>query len=241
MEGSVKVGEGAFGEVFKIGVKEDSSVLKIVPFGGDVQINDKQTAVEDVVSEVTISIALSRLRDGQKSRTDGFVEVRGAHVLEGAYPAHLLRLWDDFAHKFTENERPDKLGNGQKFIALEFNNAGRDLEKFVFRDAGQALQAWRQVAHTLAVAEEQLQFEHRDLHWSVSRSAHFLALTFSCRGNVLIKETKAGEVVDCRLAGDTYKVETKGVHATIIDFSLSRAVVDGQHIFNNLAEDPSIF
>ena len=53
MEGAVKVGEGAFGEVFTVGRKEGASVLKIIPFGGDVDINDeKQTTVEDIISEV---------------------------------------------------------------------------------------------------------------------------------------------------------------------------------------------
>ena len=53
MEGAVKVGEGAFGEVFRVGIKEGASVLKIIPFGGDIDINqEKQTTVEDIISEV---------------------------------------------------------------------------------------------------------------------------------------------------------------------------------------------
>ena len=53
MEGAVKVGEGAFGEVFRVGVKEGASVLKIIPFGGDIDINqEKQTTVADIISEV---------------------------------------------------------------------------------------------------------------------------------------------------------------------------------------------
>ena len=155
-------------------------------------------------------MALSALRRGQQHRTDGFVEVRRAGVFRGDYPGHLLALWDQFEQeKGTENERPDKLGADQRFLALEFNNAGRDLEKFVFGNASQV----------------PARFEHRDLHW----------------GNVLIKEVKAGQKVEYRMGGDLYKVATEGVVATIIDFSLSRAVVDGQLIYNNLAEDPSVF
>ena len=53
MEGAVKLGEGAFGEVFRVGIKEGASVLKIIPFGGDIDINqEKQTTVEDIISEV---------------------------------------------------------------------------------------------------------------------------------------------------------------------------------------------
>ena len=53
------------------------------------------------------------------------MEVRRAHVFSGDYPSQLLGLWDKFSEeKGTENERPDKLGHDQTYIALEFNNAG---------------------------------------------------------------------------------------------------------------------
>ena len=47
-----------------------------------------------------------------------------------------------------------------------------------------------QVAHTLAVAEEAMEFEHRDLHW----------------GNVLVKEVKGTRVCEYKLDGDVFKV-----------------------------------
>ena len=101
------------------------------------------------------------------------------------------------------------------------------MEKYVFRNACQALAAWRQVVHTLAVAEAQLEFEHRDLHW----------------GNILIKPTTE-KTVTFTVDNKKYCVETEGVKTTIIDFSLSRLTseaVDGCTIFNNLAEDPTLF
>jgi len=227
LEGSKKVGEGAFGEVFLLGSEgEDRPVLKVVPIDGDIPVNgEDQTTVEAMFSEVIISSSLSKLRMGFSNLTAGFVEVRGCHVFQGEYPPQLLQLWDEYneEHK-SENDRPDNLPVDQKFIALEFNNGGKDLEKFVFRDATQALHAWKQVAHTLAVAEEGLKFEHRDLHW----------------GNVLVKETTQ-KTVDFTLGGDTYQVETGGVLTTIIDFSLSRLAMDNVIIFNNLSEDPTLF
>ena len=39
----------------------------------------------------------------------------------------------------------------------------------------------------------------------------------------------------------SFQVESEETLATIIDFSLSRAEVEGQLIFNNLAEDPAVF
>ena len=139
----------------------------------------------------------------------------------------MLQLWDDYdAEKTSENIRPDYLPRDQLYVSLEFNNGGRDLEKYEFKNATQALSAWVQVVHTLAVAESVLNFEHRDLHW----------------GNILIKESEKKNV-NFTLDGDSYTVETLGVETTIIDFSLSRLTSEADKctIFNNLAADPTLF
>lgn len=64
---------------------------------------------------------------------------------------------------------------------------------------------FEQVTFSLAVAEEALQFEHRDLHW----------------GNVLVKKTDV-KVVDYVVLGQSFQVESHGVQVSIIDFTLSR-------------------
>lgn len=224
-----KVGEGAFGEVFLLGCDGPSKpVLKVVPVAGDIEVNgEEQTKLDEMLSEVVISKSLSCLRSGSINRTDGFVEVRQCHLFQGEYPEKLLELWDDYdAEKTSENDRPDYMPRDQLYIGLEFNNGGRDLEKFEFSNATQALAAWKQVIHTVAVAENDLDFEHRDLHW----------------GNVLVKETKE-TVVNFNLGGDIFQVNTQGVLITIIDFSLSRLASkeDDVTIFKDLANDPTIF
>lgn len=55
------------------------------------------------------------------------------------------------------------------------------------------------------MAEEALEFEHRDLHI----------------GNVLVKKS-THKSTNYRLLGTDYKVENHGVEACIIDFTLSR-------------------
>ena len=228
LQSSKKVGEGAFGEVFLVNSPEITSqpVLKVVPIGGKLEVNgEEQTTFEDISSEVKISSILSKLREGKKNMTEGFVELRNCNVFQGKYPESLLHLWDQFDdEKRSENDRPDFFPADQHFIALEYGNGGRDLEKFVFRHPGQAWAAWQQVAHTLAVAELELSFEHRDLHW----------------GNVLVKETKEKEV-QYRLAGDTFTVDTEGVSISIIDFSLSRLSTGGHTIFSDKTTDPTLF
>jgi len=225
---SLKVGEGAFGEVFLINSSEvNKPVLKVVPIGGDIEVNgEEQTTYEDILSEVTISSYLSDLRSGTRNQTSGFVELRKCNVFEGKYPDSLLTLWDKFdEEKESENDRPDMFPNEQRYIALEYGNGGKDLEKFVFRHPTQALAAWNQVAHTLAVAELQLKFEHRDLHW----------------GNVLVKETKEVKQVQFILDGDTFEVDTEGVVTNIIDFSLSRLTMNEATIFSDKTNDPTLF
>lgn len=53
--------------------------------------------------------------------------------------------------------------------------------------------------------KQRLEFEHRDLHW----------------GNVLVAHTEAS-TIKYTVDGVEYEVETCGVHANIIDYTLSR-------------------
>jgi serine/threonine-protein kinase haspin len=63
----------------------------------------------------------------------------------------------------------------------------------------------KQVTLSLAVAERELHFEHRDLHW----------------GNVLVSQTNL-RVLEYAIDGRTMSVETCGVKVAVIDFTLSR-------------------
>ena len=64
----------------------------------------------------------------------------------------------------------------------------------------------RQVVFALAVAEKELEFEHRDLHI----------------GNVLVKSCQEEEEITFQVDGNILKFPTEGVVATIIDFTISR-------------------
>ena len=57
-----------------------------------------------------------------------------------------MDLWDEYdEQKVSENDRPDYLPVEQRYIALEFNNGGKDMEKFQFSNGMQAFAAWKQV------------------------------------------------------------------------------------------------
>ena len=76
---------------------------------------------------------------------------------------------------------------------------------FQFENMQQAKSVLAQVVYALAVAEECLQFEHRDLHW----------------GNILVKPTNR-EDITFKLMGRRCSVPSMGVEANIIDFTMSR-------------------
>lgn len=81
-----------------------------------------------------------------------------------------------------------------------------------------------QIAISLAVAENKLQFEHRDLHW----------------GNVLIVPTNE-KTLTFYLNGNPIEIQTHGVKTTIIDYTLSRIVYRDCCLYQDLAADPELF
>ena len=70
----------------------------------------------------------------------------------------LLKLWDDYdGNKASENERPDDdlffdetSSCKQRFMVLEYEDGGKDLETFEMKNAVQGISIFLQVAFTLA-------------------------------------------------------------------------------------------
>ena len=69
------MGEGTFGKVYLMGLSgPDMPVLKMVPVGGDIKVNDgNQAGLTEMLSEVVISNTLSILCNGAANCTQGFV------------------------------------------------------------------------------------------------------------------------------------------------------------------------
>ncbi|KAK7084830.1 Serine/threonine-protein kinase haspin [Halocaridina rubra] len=227
-----KIGEGVYGEVFMNkpipSSMDDATVMKIMPIEGEFEVNgEPQKKFGEILSEIIISLELNNLRSKgvQGNGAQNFVHVLKCWCTEGSYHADMLHLWDLYhEEKGSENDRPDIFPDSQMYIVLEFSHGGRDLEGFVFNNAGQSLAVFLQIAYSLAVAEQALEFEHRDLHW----------------GNVLVATTKESSL-DFHINHGIYTVQTQGVKATIIDFTLSRLKAPHCVMYNNLAEDPSLF
>ncbi|KAL8603701.1 hypothetical protein ACOMHN_017198 [Nucella lapillus] len=222
----VKIGEGVYGEVFRTMHNGESVALKIIPIEGDFEVNDEpQKIFREILPEIVISNELSRLREGEENSTSNFCTVKSVSLVQGRYPHELLKQWDIYHKKKTsENDRPDVFGDEQLYIMLEFGDGGCDLDACKLTSTAQAVSVLQQVACALAVAEEELRFEHRDLHV----------------GNVLVQPTTE-EVVTSTLGGHPFSVPTQGVRVSIIDFTLSRLTKDGCTVFCDLATDDTLF
>ncbi|KAM6118360.1 serine/threonine-protein kinase haspin [Phoenicopterus ruber ruber] len=228
MKDCKKIGEGVFGEVFQINSERGPVALKIIPIEGTERVNgEAQKSFGEILPEIIISKELSLLSEESVNRTVGFISLYSVHCVQGAYPKYLLEAWDKY-HKVTgsENDRPDLFGDKQLFMVLEFEFGGSDLENMRnrFSSVASAKSILHQVTASLAVAEQELHFEHRDLHW----------------GNVLVKKTDVKEL-NYVLNGATHTIPTAGIHVNIIDYTLSRLEKDGLTVFCDLSTDEELF
>ncbi|XP_076867245.1 uncharacterized protein LOC143518570 [Brachyhypopomus gauderio] len=224
-----KIGEGTFGEVFSTVDDSNQTVaLKIIPVEGCHKVNgEPQKTFGEILHEIIISKELSSLNSKETNKTNGFIGLNDLHCVRGCYPWALLRAWDKFdQEKGSENDRPDFFGEDQLFVILEFEFGGSDLENMngKLSSMTQAKSILHQVTAALAVAEQALCFEHRDLHW----------------GNILVKTTKHknNEFI---LNGSVHSVDTRGVHVNVIDYSLSRLEIDGLTVSCDIANDEELF
>uniref|UniRef100_A0A914WCI4 non-specific serine/threonine protein kinase n=1 Tax=Plectus sambesii TaxID=2011161 RepID=A0A914WCI4_9BILA len=223
-----KIGEGVYGEVFRTTNSDGISVaLKVIPIEGNELVNDeKQKTFEEMLPEILIANELSEMRgsDGEHS-TPNFVQVVSVRVVCGAYPVSLIASWNTYAeNKRSENDCPDMFKDNQLFVVFEFGDGGEDLESFKFKTVDEARSVFLQVLLSLAITEEAISFEHRDLHI----------------GNILVSRTTE-KMINYRYAGSDIVMHSKGVHVYIIDFTNSRLSKDGCTIFTNLAMDDALF
>ncbi|KAK9540186.1 hypothetical protein VZT92_002655 [Zoarces viviparus] len=229
MKQCVKIGEGTFGEVFSTtNASGDTVALKIIPVEGSEKVNgEDQKTFGEILHEIIISKELSSLKEKQHNKTHGFIGLNELHCVQGRYPPEFLNAWDVFdQQKGSENDRPDFFQTDQLFIILEFEFGGADLENSngALASLAVAKSILHQVTAALAVAEQELHFEHRDLHW----------------GNVLVKTTKQ-KTGSFFLNGTAHSLDTKGVLVRIIDYSLSRLEIDGLTVSCDISNDEALF
>nr|XP_020457852.1 serine/threonine-protein kinase haspin-like [Monopterus albus] len=166
MKRCVKIGEGSFGEVFSTtNTSGDTVAFKIIPVEGSEKVNgEDQKTFGEILHEIIISKELSSLKEKSQNQTHGFIGLDDLHCVQGCYPPDFLKAWDRFdRQKVSENDRPDFFEKDQIFIILEFEFGGTDLENSngTLASLGVAKSILHQVTAALAVAEQELHFEHR--------------------------------------------------------------------------------
>ncbi|KAH8272145.1 hypothetical protein KR018_002186 [Drosophila ironensis] len=224
-----KIGEGAYGEVFRYSTKSVTNmdvVLKIIPIEGSTVINgEMQKSYHQIFPEILITKKMHSLRTNDKNVTNGFANLNKVTIVKGKYPKHLIKLWECYDDENTsENDHPKIFDENQIFLIFELKYAGNDMSHYAFKNAEQSYYVLLQILLTLAIGEEAYQFEHRDLHW----------------GNILLKEINEPQV-SFKLNGRNYLVKSKGVNVTIIDYTLSRISIDECYHFNDLSSDEELF
>lgn len=153
----VKYAEASYSEVFVLKnylTQENLKIFKVIPFGDE---RFEQPCLENVIQELKVNLQLNSL--------DGFIKLNSCHVVEGCYPKLMLKLWDDYNElKGSNNFRPE-FESTQRYLLMDLEYGGVDLEHFKLLKWKQALEIFWSVAYSLTRAEKLYQFEHRDLHW----------------------------------------------------------------------------
>ncbi|KAJ3614445.1 hypothetical protein NHX12_018018 [Muraenolepis orangiensis] len=173
-----------------------------------------------VLRHITILKKMNSLRqpDNALNQTEGFIRLNNLHCVHGSYPMAMLNAWDRFnKERGSKNDRPDVYDQQQLFLILEFEFGGSDLENRVLSSMVVAKSILHQVTAALAVAENRLCFEHRNLHL----------------GNVLVKTTLKKKLTFCH-NGTKHSLDTKGVLVRIIDNNLARLNLGGVKVFRNI-------
>lgn len=183
--------------------------LKVIPVDGP---DNDQLSLIDAAHEIMMTKAVGSIKQTMHGNCN-FVRVFDVCLCKGPYNKILKNAWDAYDEmKGSENVPPDEYEVDQVYIIMVLSNGGCDLEHTkLIKKHGHVKSLLMQVAISLSQAEQQLEFEHRDLHW----------------GNILLDNCVEDEF-DYNIDGKSIKVLTNGVKATIIDFTLSRIKQKGQ-------------
>lgn len=153
--GLEKIAESSYAEVYKVSNSEGTSVLKVMalkPPTGPGSQRETAVDVKSVVSEVLIMNMMAEI--------PGFLEFKGAHIIEGKPPNTIRGAYDAHAAKSgSEFPKPGSYHKDQLFLALELGDAGTDIEHFSVTNVSQIWDIFFGVVIALSHGEELASFE----------------------------------------------------------------------------------
>ena len=237
-----KVGEGSFGEVYRAQGSKEAVILKLMPLNAQKGKGSRSyTSIESASNEISL---LKRMQ-----RVPGFVEYRGACILQGTMASQFTSFWNEYmrSSRTVESKDPNKKAtypDSQLWLLIEMSDAGRNLERGQYLPPDCPLappkgkpylsiqrtwDIWWQVVKALAKAEVFCEFEHRDMHL----------------GNICIKDLHPSRDLDSmekrEYQSDPYGINKSGTQVTLIDYSLSRANFgNGKEFFYDFQKDKNL-
>lgn len=223
-----KINEGSYAEVYLVKYANPNGkpvevVFKINPF--ELRADPQEEAYDKLLPELVIFNTFNKLLDGSRNRSPNFIRWISSSCVRGQFLPELVDQWNAYADKKESyNDHPDRYTKDSLHLVIATNNGGVDLESYKLSSAGEAVSIFLQVAFSLAAAEAEYGFEHRDLHW----------------GNILVSECDQDKLEYC-VKGETYEINSAGLMVQIIDFTLSRINKDGFIVFVDLEKDDDLF
>ncbi|KAJ2503723.1 hypothetical protein GGH96_000063 [Coemansia sp. RSA 1972] len=216
--------------------------LKIIPFGNSSVksgTGESQTTLRDLYQEIGATLALSRLSERERGKLQearmqvkmplkpkerelgaNFVKAFRVCICQGPLPDPLLRAWDRWKTEYPdlcENIRPDYYPPSQLFAVFVLEMGGETLENALVSTWKEARSIIRQLALSMALAERNNRFEHRDLHWG-----NIMVTRYSSNLTFLYQLPPTGS----RLKSTLISIPSYKVRCTIIDYTLSRLHID---------------
>ena len=217
-----KIAEGSYGEVYKLLLVPEwrndrvlkrihGAVVKIVPLNA---MSGPGSGMHSSVANVAKEAKLLR----QMDLVAGFSRLRNVHVVIGKYPEIFTKAFQAYKDSNgSESYDPTNYTDDQLYAMFEMEDAGVDVEKMLTWAKPSAFRIYDvfwSVVITLALAENEMEFEHRDLH---------------C-GNVCIKACNEEGLVDAYIkrvqnleAKPDVLLGLSEITTTIIDYTHSRA------------------
>ncbi|OCT44078.1 non-specific protein-tyrosine kinase [Cladophialophora carrionii] len=229
-----KLGEGSYADVYELQPKDANEaqeletrgglIIKVIPFRVESTSKDDIADLDAITREIQLFQTVDALH--------GFVRCRGIHIVSGAYPDVLLEAFSTFTLTHTaesaQNFDPSVTASRNKplYAILEMNHAGTPLGKLGRSRPASSFQVfdifWK-TAISLAHAEREVQFEHRDLH-----NGNICWKSLTGDGQLDVKQ----EVIEEMEEKPAVILGLSNLEVTIIDYTLSRATVGDMTIFD---------